>query len=66
MQAEDIAALYEAVEAIGDDGLVLTLVHALRHPAFRRDVQALLASPDVLRHAAMTVCGCELPRAANG
>ena len=65
MQAEMIAALYEAAEEVGDDALVLALVMALRDPVLRREARALLREPPPTPVAAWPTPCPPMPKAAN-
>ena len=67
MTAEEIAAIYEAAEDIGDPTLVLAVMLALRDPEARRDIEGLLAAPPSIRRSARTLLGQrEAKVAANG
>lgn len=49
--AEDMAAMFEAIEEVDDDPFVLAVLFALRDEGFKRELAELIETPLPLRRA---------------
>lgn len=60
---EEIAAMFEAIEDVDDDRLVLSTLHAMRDEAFRRDLRLLVAATPATRRTLRGVLARQPARA---